>query len=145
MAHKLKQSNFKKIIFSQNFLTFIGLAVIILISFPFCKNFIKQYKINKEIADFKKEISELQNKNSDLKNFVAYLESDQFAEEQARLSLGLKKPGEELTIIKTADKILASSSPSVGNPIFNIPGYKKEEVRQEINNPKKWLKYFFKD
>ena len=65
------------------------------------KNVIKQYRINKEIKSFKNEISSLGNKNNELKNFVSYLESDQFAEEQARLKLNLKKPGEELTVIKT--------------------------------------------
>ncbi len=145
MVNRNKKNNLKKIFFGQKFLTLIGLIAIILISFPFAKNYIKQYKINKEINDFKKEISELQNKNSDLKNFVSYLESDQFAEEQARLNLGLKKPGEELIIIKSGDNGSLATSSSAGNPIFNIPGYKKEEARPEASNPRKWFNYFFKD
>ncbi len=145
MVYKVKKNNFKKILFSQKFLTLIGLITIILISFPFAKNYIKQYRINKEIDNFKKDIAELQNKSSDLKNFVSYLESDQFAEEQARLNLGLKKPGEELTIIKSGDNGSPATSSSAGNPIFNIPGYKKEEARPEASNPRKWFNYFFKD
>lgn len=145
MVNRGKKNNFKKIFFKQKFLTLVGLIAILLISFPFAKNLIKQYRINKEITDFKKEIADLQDKSVDLKNFVSYLESDQFAEEQARLNLNLKKPGEELTVIKTATAgpALAISS-NQGNPIFNIPGYKKEEPRQEVSNPGKWLNYFFK-
>ncbi|MDO8668029.1 MAG: septum formation initiator family protein [bacterium] len=145
MIKKGKSNNFEKIFFNQKFLALIGLIVIILISFPFAKNSIKQYKINKEISDFKKEISALQSKNADLKNFVSYLESDQFAEEQARLNLNLKKPGEEKTVIKPAvgeAKVLASSTE--GDQIFNIPGRKKAEPQPEVPNPKKWLNYFFR-
>jgi cell division protein FtsB len=142
MISRRKNNYLKKIFFNQKFLTLIGLAAIILISFPFAKNTLKQYRINKEISGLKKEIFDLQNKNVDLKNFVSYLESDQFAEEQARLNLGLKKPGEELTVIKSANNI--SVGISSGTTIFNIPGYKKTRPETKKFNPKKWLNYFFK-
>lgn len=143
MMNRRKNNYFEKIFFSQKFLTLLGLAVVILISFPFAKNTLKQYRVNKEISELKKEISDLQNKNVDLKNFVSYLESDQFAEEQARLNLGLKKPGEELTVIKQA----AGDTPtgtSSGATIFNIPGYEKIKPEVKKSNPHKWLNYFFK-
>lgn len=143
MMNRRKNNYFKKIFFNQKFLTLLGLAAIILISFPFAKNTLKQYRINKEINELKKEIFDLQNKNVDLKNFVFYLESDQFAEEQARLNLGLKKPGEELTVIKiAADDTLAGTSS--GATIFNIPGYEKKVPEIKKSNPRKWLDYFFK-
>jgi len=143
MINRRKNNYFKKIFFNQKFLTLLGLIVIILISFPFAKNALKQYRVNREINEFKKEIINLQNKNADLKNFVSYLESDQFAEEQARLNLGLKKPGEELTVIKTAAGN-ASVSTSSGATIFNIPGYEKTKPEVKKSNPRKWLNYFFK-
>lgn len=144
MVNRGKKNKFEKIFFNQFLLTIIGLMAIILISFPFTKNAIKQYRINKEISDFKKDIVNLQNKNVDLKNFVSYLESDQFAEEQARLNLNLKKSGEELTVIKNGISGSGPASATNGNPIFNIPGYKKEEPKREASNPEKWLSYFFK-
>lgn len=143
MINRRKNNYFKNIFFSQKFLTLLGLVVIILISFPFAKNTLKQYRVNKEISELKKEISDLQNKNVDLKNFVSYLESDQFAEEQARLNLGLKKPGEELTVIKAAAGDIPASASS-GATIFNIPGYEKNKPAAKKSNPEKWLNYFFK-
>jgi len=141
MMNRRKNNYFEKIFFNQKFLTLLGLVVIILISFPLAKNILKQYRINKEISELKKEIFELQNKNIDLKNFVSYLESDQFAEEQARLNLGLKKPGEELTVIKMADGDTLSGTSS-GATIFNIPGYEKTGPEIKASNPRKWLNYF---
>lgn len=141
MANRGKKNNLEKIFFNQNFLTLVGLTVIVLISFPFAKNAIKQHKINQEISDFKKEIVNLQNKSVNLKNFVSSLESDQFVEEYARLNLNLKKPGEEKTVIKTD---AAGANPAASDPIFNIPGRAKPATSPEISNPKKWLNYFFR-
>ena len=143
MLNKGKKNKFEKLFFNQKFLTLLGLTVIVLISFPFAKNAAKQYKINKEISDYKKEIAALENKSLDLKNFVSYLESDQFAEEQARLNLNLKKPGEELTVIKMGASGPGSASSSEGEQIFNIPGREKEEPGPAPSNPRKWFNYFF--
>jgi len=144
MVNKKKEKNFKKIFFNQKFITLVGLTVIFLISLPFIRNAVKQYKINQEINDLKKEISSLQNKNVDLKNFVSYLESEQFAEEQARLNLNLKKPGEELTVIKYgSENSSAIGTSSASGQIFDIPGYDKEKPKRELNNPEKWVNHFF--
>ena len=145
MVNRNRKLNFERIFFNQKFLSLIGLAVVILISLPFIKNEIRQYRVNREIDGLKQEIADLQNKGVDLKNFISYLESDQFAEEQARLNLGLKKPGEELMIIKNGPNQAASPSSTVGNnQIFNIPGYQKSQLAAEASNPVKWLNYFFK-
>lgn len=144
MINQRKNNYSEKIFFNQKFLTLLGLAAIILISFPFAKNAVKQYRINKEISGLKKEIAALENKNVDLKNFVSYLESDQFAEEQARLNLGLKKPGEELTVIKMAAGQAPAGAASSGATIFNIPGYAKLGPEAKRSNPRKWLNYFLK-
>ncbi len=144
MIAKRKNNNFQKIFFNQKFLASLGLIIIILISFPFIKNTLKQYKINKEISELKKEIADLQNKNVDLKNFVSYLESDQFAEEQARLNLGLKKPGEEVMIIKNANENSLIENSSSSQTIFSIPGYEKIKPEVKKSNPEKWLNYFLK-
>lgn len=141
MVNRGRRNNFKKIFFNQKFLSLVGLTVIILISFPLVKNAAKQHRINKEIGDFRKEIASLENKNIDLRNFISYLESDQFAEEQARLNLNLKKSGEELAVIKIGDNGQARASSS-GGLTFAASG--KEESPRELSNPRKWLNYFFK-
>jgi len=145
MVNRNRKLNFERIFFNQKFLSLVGLVAVILISYPFIKSEIRQYRVNREIDGLKKEIADLQNKGADLKNFVSYLESDQFAEEQARLNLGLKKPGEELMIIKPGlNEAVSPSSTAGNNQIFNIPGYQKSQPAAEASNPAKWLNYFFK-
>ena len=135
MVIRNKKNIFKKIFFSQGFLSLVGLIIIISISFPFAKNAIKQYKINQEINNLKKDIAGLQDKNSDLKKVFANLNSDQFAEEQARLNFNLKKSGEELVVIKNSEGLNSTSSAAGDN---------QKKVAEQLSNPQKWFNYFFK-
>jgi cell division protein FtsB len=144
MVNRSKKNKFTRIFANDKFLTLVGLVAIILISFPFAKNALKQYRLNNEINGFRKEIVDLQNKNSEFKKAISYLGSDQFAEEQARLNLNLKKPGEELTIIKNGAADLSQTSTAAGNSIFNFPGYNQENRLIEPSNREKWFNYFFK-
>ena len=120
-----------KLFYSPKFITLVGFIILILISIPLAKNISKRYVVNQEVMDLEQEISDLESKNKDFKIFVSYLESDQFVEEQARLKLGLKKPGEEVIVLK--EDLTASSSQTnlANNDNQNIPNYLK------------WWNYFF--
>jgi len=91
-----------------------------------------------------KEIANLENKNSNFKDLVSYLESNQFVEEQARLKLGLKKEGEDVAVIKNGlDNKIENNLTATSSSIFNIPGLDKANSVDPISNLQKWLKYFF--
>lgn len=145
MINRNKKNLIYRLVASQKFLALLGLVVIILISFPLVKNVSRGYKVNQEIKELEKEITNLESKNSNFKDLISYLESDQFVEEQARLKLGLKKEGETVAVIKngllnkTENNLEATSS-----SIFNIPGLSKVKPVAPINNPQKWWKYFIK-
>ena len=128
---KKKENFFHKIIFNNIFLSIIGLIVIVAISIPLAKNVSKQYEINNEVQNLKNEISDIEKKNSSLKDMLIYLQSDQFAEEQARINLNYKKAGESLYVI--TDK----------NKNENIKLSLKLNKNKKMNNPIKWLNHFF--
>lgn len=142
MLNRLGNRNFKPII-GQIALFAIGLIVLVLISIPLARNVSQRYKINQEIKDLENEIKVLQKQNSGLKDFVDYLGSQQFVEEQARLNLGLKKAGEEVAVIKTDDaEHSTSTEPQINvNEFFDI---KFSPEPKKISNAIKWRKYFFK-
>ena len=128
---KKKENFFHKIIFNNIFLSIIGLIVIVAISIPLAKNVSKQYEINNEIQNLKNEISDIEKKNSSLKDIIVYLESDQFAEEQARINLNYKKVGESLYVITDENKS------------ENIKLSLELNKNKKTNNPIKWLNHFF--
>ncbi len=128
---KKKENFFHKIIFNNIFLSIIGLIVIVAISIPLAKNVSKQYEINNEVQNLKNEISDIEKKNSSLKDMLVYLESDQFAEEQARINLNYKKAGESLYVITDE------------NESKNIKLSLELNENKRINNSIKWLNHFF--
>lgn len=120
----------KKFFINPLFTLLLLLVVLGILSWPFLSNISKKKKIDIEIAELQAEIGRLEAGNSDIKKLLSYLKSDQFAETQARLNFGLKKPGEEVVVVKSDESLRIS------------PGsYDQEE---ESANPAKWLKYFLK-
>ena len=135
---KQERNFFRRILGKQVLLTVAALVVIILISIPLVKNVSKQHKINKEVGDLKNEISALENNNSQLKNLIKYMESDQFVDEKARLNLNYKKEGEQVIVIEKQEE---NKNTKTGGELANNEGAAK--TGGEEGNITKWRKYFF--
>lgn len=100
-----------------------------MVCLPLLRNWRQKSLIEKEISGFKKEISARESGNKKLREMVAYFESDASLEETARLNLGMKKPGENVVVIK--EEISTSSQEEIALTD------KKE------SNYIKWFNYFF--
>lgn len=97
------------------------------------KEIIKRSQVQKEINKLEQEVKLLENENLKLADLLEYLNTDFFKEKEARLKLGLQKPGEKLIII----------SPSTGEEIpVEIEAPTPEEPKP--SNPIRWLKRLFK-
>lgn len=129
-GQSLKPNNFFYRLFtSQRFLAIVGLSFLVLILFPLAKTYSQRKLVEQEINEVKKEISDFESKNQELKEMINYLQSDQSLEEQARLNLNLKKPGETVVVINEK-KV---------NPSIAIASDKTKDY----SNLKKWWYYFF--
>jgi len=126
-----------KLFNSKVFFTAIGLVILVAISIPLAKNVSKQYNINNEVVQLNQEIETLEKKNTEFKEVLNFLESDQYVEEQARKNLNYKKEGEEIVVIKSRDETKENESQKYkgSNQIEN-----NNNLR---SNPSKWWNYFF--
>jgi len=86
--------------------------------------------VEKEIADMQAQIAEFEKENEEMKEFLTYLSSEQSAEEQARLNLNLKKPGEAVVIVETAKD--------------NEDSQGENAETESSSGWEKWWNYFFK-
>ena len=144
MTKNSKKNLMIRTLLNPKILALIGLIIIILISIPLAKNISRRYRVNQEIKDLEREIADLEDNNINLKEFINYLASDQFVEKQARLNLGLKKPGEEAAVIKTENvNGEQGQGEAAVSTIFNAVGSDKNQPTEILNNPQKWWKYFF--
>ncbi len=119
---------FYRLFSSQRFLAIVGLVFLMMIVFPLAKTYTQRRLVENEIEGVKKEINDYEKSNQELKEMIVYLESDQSLEEQARLNLNLKKPGEKVIVIDNS-KVETSTN--------NIKTTTLE------NNFSKWWHYFF--
>jgi cell division protein FtsL len=122
-----KKSLFPNLLFSKFFLIFC-IVIFLVALFYLAQGTIKSYKVNSEISDLQNEINHLEKQNQDLSQLIEYLKSDAFIEQEAKLKLGLKKPGENLVVIPGMN---------LGNPRAD------EAQNKEMINPIKWWTYFF--
>lgn len=114
----------------QRFLVLIAFLFIALISWPLAKTYSQRRLVEKEISDIEARILEFEDKSRDLQELAAYLSSDQSLEEQARLNLNLKKPGEAVIIFDADRTKLVPSGAVVAAPEID-------------SNFRKWWLYFF--
>jgi len=120
---------FYRLFSNQRFLAIISLCLLGLIIFPIAKTYTQKRLMEKEINDIKAEIDSYQKTNQELKEMISYLESDQSLEEQARLNLNLKRPGEKVIVIDNSKNIEFSTETA--------------ESAITESNLKKWWRYFF--
>jgi cell division protein FtsB len=127
-----KKDNFISRLFkSQVFFTLLALVLLVMILIPVYKNWQERRAIDREIAEIQRDIQEYESSNQELRQMLDYLESDESLEAQARLNLGLKKPGEEVVVIKREEE---------DQETLNNINNKKED----LSNSKLWFRYFFK-
>lgn len=123
-----KKSNFwARFLASQLLVVFLGLVFLVLIAVPLLRNYSKKRAVEREIAEVKQEIAEFENKNRDLSAMLDYLQSKDSLEEQARINLGLKKPGENVVVVKGVD--LAKKNEAISD-------------QKVVSNWHKWIDYF---
>ncbi len=118
---------------SKWFLVVIS-VLLVLLTVSLVREFYRSYQINNEIAVLQQEIEALQGDNSELSEFVEYLKTDRYFQEQARLKFGLKTPGEKVVVLKGGTQPVSES--------FDTTSSGSVSTRQKTN-PSKWFAYFF--
>lgn len=124
---------FKRILSSRLFLV-ISIIVLVLIGVALSKEIYRETQVRKETNSLESEISRLTKRNSELSELILYFNTVGFEEKQARLKLGLQKPGEKVVILPEAGNI----NGELGTVSGELPA-----AASELSNPKKWWNFFF--
>ena len=131
-----------QIFFSKaKLIVIIGFILLALIAVPLVRKINQKRALDSEIQVLSEQATRLEQKNSDLQDVMGYLESSGFAEKEARLNLDLKKPGEQVVVIKGNRN--ATSTAENTNSVFSVPGLDKEVAAPYVSNAQRWRNYFF--
>lgn len=124
----------KKLFSSRIFLLFFA-AVLIFTVHAFYREFVRRYNLEQEVKKLQIEVEEADKKNQDLTDTLKYLQTSSFTEEEARVKLGLQKPGEKVIIIDDGKTDIVNDRE--GDPAAISSSY--------WQNLHKWYEYFFKN
>ena len=130
---KYREKMSPKRFFSSKLFLLLALVLLILIVLAVGKGILRRYQVNREIKALEVEIAKLENNNQELGELIEYLNTDFFAEQEARLKLGLSKEGENVIVVPDNDSSIVSLD------IFS----NKEYNEKASSNPLKWWQYFF--
>lgn len=126
---------FIKRIFRFRFLFAINLAVAILLVYSFGREYIRNQNIQNDIRVLEEKAASLEARNLEITKLQSTFQSETFIEREARLKLGMKKPGEQVVVVQRPWERIAE------NPVETM---EPERVQaDQLANPVKWWYYFF--
>lgn len=121
LAHIIKSKSF----------VFLGACFLVFMAVIEIRQFREKSKVRQEIKNLTQQAEQIEQKNKDLTNFIAYLKTEGYKQRAAREQLNLKKEGELVYSIPLENKNVKYEN-SKGNNNQN-----------ESANYIKWWKYFF--
>jgi cell division protein FtsB len=131
-------------LFRTRWFLMVNLLLILFVIFSFAREIIHSRDIAAQIETLQKQSKELEVQHfaiADLKNAV---QTESFVEREARLKLGLKKPGESLIILKNEQKQqVTTSSGKSGDPQSAALTTDALAAEKPLANSTKWWYYFF--
>jgi len=99
-----QEKSFLRRFFGSRWFWVAAFIIAILVAIGFARAYYQNYKVNTEIKNLQDQINRLEYKKLESMEILKYVSSDAFIEEKARNELNLKKPGENLLIIKSASE-----------------------------------------
>ncbi|MEK7167392.1 MAG: septum formation initiator family protein [Patescibacteria group bacterium] len=106
---------------------------------------INRYQIKNEIKGLEGQVKRLEGDNTGLSSMITAWTSGNQLEEEARLKLGLQKPGENVVLVQrneetsTSSMLIGQKPKIVGNIVVE-----SELDQSNWSNPLRWWHYFFK-
>ena len=115
----------------------VGVIALIYVSISLSREFQKKQQIQEEIRKLQEEAQKISQENSAIQEKIAYLESSDYQEKEAKEKLNLQKPDEKVVVVRPSlseENRAAFSQTEQTMPLPETP---------KIPNPKKWWNYFF--
>ncbi len=126
------EKSFLKRFFGSRWFLVTAFAVAVLVAFGYARAYYQDYKIRQEIDSLQEQVKKLEHKKLESMDILKYVTSDAFVEEKARTELNLKKPGENVLIIKNQAESVGAEETAQKSPV----------EKTLLNNTMKWWYYF---
>lgn len=120
--------------------TIFIVCLIFFLGFITVKEIFNKSKLDKEIAELNQEIERLEHKQGNFLSLIDQYDDSFYVEQQARLKMNLKKPGEEVVVVKLNDVQTVSDE---GAATVELGSDSENPAATMRTNPRRWWDYFF--
>lgn len=128
------------------FLFIVNIVVLLFLGMTLGREYVRTHEIQKEINALETQAQQLSARNITLSELKTAVQTESFIEREARLKLGMKKPGEQVFIIQEAKTEEAQEGESGGLADGTDPlGFVliPTDDHPQVANTTKWWYYFF--
>ena len=126
----------------------VNVIVVAAIGFSFGREWVRNREIQGEIAMLQEQAAALQTRNLEIADLNNAFRTESFIEREARLKLGLKKPGESTVVIQDGSPVGTPTSAEDAEAIARAADPRTllatESSETEVANPLKWWHYFLR-
>lgn len=99
------------------------------------RELLQGHQVGRQVKSLKTELSKQQLRQEQLQTMIDYLSSPTFQEREARLQLGLKKPGERVVVVPPETD---NTNNNINGQVATVAG---DNARPTA--PNRWWDYFF--
>jgi len=138
---KPRTSFFKRLL-GLRLLLVANMVVLVLLSLSFGREFVRNFEIQKEIERLQTQEEELAARNLQITKLNTAFQTESFIEREARLKLGMKKPGENVVVIQQPAVGGEPSDEEEEKDPLNLLA-EEEDPYRNLANSTKWWYYFF--
>jgi len=117
---------------------FVGANVVVLalVSWAFVGEYGRARSLQHEIDELNREAERLEAGNMEMAKLGQRLLDGGMVEREARLKLGLRKPGEEVVVVRGIEEERSAFADAGGSVVGALA--------DQRSNTRKWLEYFFR-
>lgn len=112
-----------------------GGVLLVLTSISSARETYQGWKVNQEIHGLRAQVEALEGRRVHLTETLARLQAPDAVDREARVRLGLQKPGEQVFVLREPGTLTAS----LDHPALTA----STDDEQEEPNTRKWFRYFF--
>lgn len=125
----------------------VNAVILVMLGLSFGREWMRNREIRQEIARLEAQAAALGTRNLEIADLNTAFRTESFIEREARLKLGMKKPGESVVVIQNGSQTVAAAS--VGGEEARTANDPRtllamEADVPELANPSKWWHYFFR-
>jgi cell division protein FtsB len=124
----------------------VNAVLLVLLALSFGREVVRNMEIQGDIKSLQDQAQTLEARQLEIAQINTAFQTESFIEREARLKLGLKKPGEEVVVIQAPDVAPdAQETQAAADEVEAIDDAAAHvaPVQESVANPVKWWYYFF--